>query len=158
MSSASIRRAGTGDLPSIERLLLDSGLITDGVADILSARPADFLVAEARENGAPPRLVGVAGLEVCCDNALLRSVAVDGEWRKHGVGRELVQRLIADAESRGLHALYLLTQTAEHYFPKFGFERVARAAVPPEIAATKEFRGACCASAVAMAKPLAPPE
>ena len=43
-------------------------------------------------------------------------------------------RLIADAESRGLHALYLLTQTAEHYFPKFGFERIPREAVPPEVA------------------------
>jgi amino-acid N-acetyltransferase len=57
-------------------------------------------------------------------------------------------------EERGMNALYLLTQTAEHYFPRFGFERVARESVPAEIAETLEFKSACPASAVAMAKAL----
>ena len=38
-----------------------------------------FIVAES---GA--EIVGVAGLEICCDNALLRSVAVDDAWRVAG--------------------------------------------------------------------------
>ena len=67
----------------------------------------------------------------------------------------LVNRAIADAESRGIRALYLLTTTAEHYFPSFGFAKVERATIPETVRATKEFTHACPASAVAMARPLA---
>ena len=38
-------------------------------------------------------------------------------------GRALVTRMISDAEARGIHALYLLTTTAERYFPSFGFQQ-----------------------------------
>ena len=98
--------------------------------------------------------VGVAGLELCGDSALLRSVAVADGWRSRGVGRALVHRVIADAESRGLHALYLLTTTAEHYFPSFGFVPIERASAPAAIQQTGEFRGACPDSAVALARHL----
>jgi amino-acid N-acetyltransferase len=53
-----------------------------------------------------------------------------------------------------VNALYLLTTTAEHYFPRFGFTEVGRDAVPQEIRDTLEFRSACPESAVAMARPL----
>jgi amino-acid N-acetyltransferase len=145
MSDAHVRPAVSADLPAVERLLVDSGLPLDGVRDALPT----FVVAEAGG-----RLVGVAGLEVCCDNALLRSVAVDAEWRSRGLGRALVARVISDAEARGLRALYLLTTTAEHYFPSFGFQRIARDEVPDDVRETEEFQGACPASATAMRRPL----
>jgi len=148
------RNATTADLTEIEHLLKDSGLPVDGVAEIIIAHPDDFVVAEA-DGAGPRRLVGVGGLEVCCNNALLRSVAVRPDWQTHGIGRDLVRRLVRTAEERGIRALYLLTQTAEHYFPQFGFEPVERESVPPEIAETLEFKSACPASAVAMAKTLA---
>jgi len=103
-------------------------------------------------------LVGVAGLEACCDNALLRSVAVRPEWRSRGLGRTLVTRVIDDAERRGLNALYLLTTTADRYFPSFGFERIERAEVPDDVRGTAEFRDACPASATVMRRQCARPE
>jgi amino-acid N-acetyltransferase len=148
-----LRRANAGDRVAIERLLADAGLPGDGVAEILATRPADFVVAE--DPAAPGALLGVAGLEVCCDNALLRSVAVRPEWRARGLGREIIGRAIREGEARGLRALYLLTTTAEHYFPRFGFATVAREAVPAEIRETVEFRSACPNSAVAMERVLA---
>ena len=72
-----------------------------------------------------------------------------------GLGRALVSRAIAEAEARGIRALYLLTTTAERYFPSFGFERVERDAVPAEVLGTAEFRHACPATATAMCRPLA---
>jgi len=92
---------------------------------------------------------------VCCDNALLRSVAVADAWRSHGLGRALVTRVISDAEARGVHALYLLTTTAERYFPTFGFQTVAREDAPSDIRETSEFRTACPASATVMSLSLA---
>jgi amino-acid N-acetyltransferase len=143
-SRALIRGATVADLPAVERLLTESSLPLDGVREALSA----FLVAES--GGA---LVGVAGLEVCCEHALLRSVAVVPAWRSKGLGRELVTRIIADAESRGIHALYLLTTTADRYFPSFGFERITRDQVPADVQATREFQGACPDSATVMRRP-----
>ncbi|MGH7638740.1 MAG: arsenic resistance N-acetyltransferase ArsN2, partial [Gemmatimonadaceae bacterium] len=136
--AARIRPAAASDLPAVERLLTASALPLDGVREALS----DFVVAES-----DGELVGVAGLEVCCDDALLRSVAVKPEWRSRGVGRQLVTRAIANAESRGLRALYLLTTTAEHYFPGFGFRKITRDEVPQSVRETKEFTSACPSTA-----------
>ena len=140
-AAARIRPAAATDLPAVERLLVESALPLDGVREALP----DFVVAEAEGD-----LVGVAGLEVRQEDALLRSVAVRPEWRSRGVGRQLVTRAIANAESRGLRALYLLTTTAERYFPSFGFETIARDEVPQPIRETREFTDACPVSATVM--------
>ncbi|MDB4908684.1 MAG: GCN5-related N-acetyltransferase [Gemmatimonadetes bacterium] len=139
--TAELRRATQGDLARVEQLLTVSGLPLDGVAESLDT----FIVAE--HDGT---IVGVAGLECCSANGLLRSVAVRDEWRSRGLGRSLVTRVIADAESKGMNALYLLTTTAEGYFPSFGFAPVTREAVPADVKATAEFQGACPASASVM--------
>ncbi len=153
-----LRTATPADLPAVEGLLTAAGLPTADLAALFAAHADDFLVADDPEQSGA--LLGVAGLEVCCGTsphptALLRSVAVRDDWRAHGIGRELVRRIVCVAEARGLRALYLLTMTAEHYFPQFGFRPVGRDTVPPDIAATLEFRSACPASATAMAKRLA---
>ena len=89
--AATLRPATAADLPRVEALLVAAQLPLHGVREALP----DFVVAEAQ--GA---LVGVAGLEVCRSDALLRSVAVADAWRSRGVGRALVTRVISDAEAR----------------------------------------------------------
>lgn len=138
-----VRPATPDDLPAVEQLLTASGLPLDGVRDALTG----FVVAEDGDD-----VVGVAGLEVCCDNALLRSVAVSPAWRSRGLGRALVTRVISDAEARGIHALYLLTTTAERYFPSFGFRQVSREHVPADVRESAEFQTACPASATVMCR------
>ena len=144
-ATAPIRAATADDLPGIEALLVASALPTAGVADALG----DFLVAEHGD-----AIVGVVGVEQCCGYGLLRSTAVDAAWRSRGLGRQLVERAIAGAESKGLQALYLLTTTAERYFPSFGFSVTTRDQVPEVVRDTVEFRSACPASAVVMVRPL----
>lgn len=144
-TAVTVRPALAADLAPIERLLVGSGLPLDGVREALPA----FVVAESGQG-----IVGVAGLEVCCENALLRSVAVADAWRSRGVGRALVTRIISEAEARGIHALYLLTTTAEQYFPSFGFQPISRDGVPDDIRATAEFQSACPASAAVMHRAL----
>ena len=143
---AALRPARSSDLPAIERLLTDAGLPLAGVAEALDA----FTVAE--NDG---ELVGVAGLEVCRGNALLRSVAVVPGWRSRGLGRTLVTRVIEDAAARGLSGLFLLTTTAERYFPSFGFRQITRDQAPEDVRSTEEFRSACPASATVMSLDLA---
>lgn len=145
------RRATSNDLEAVQQLLTLASLPVVGVDTIFALHAEDFLVAT---DPATAEIVAVAGLELCGRYALLRSVAVHAAWRAHGLGAILVTQLISHAEARGLDALYLLTTTADRYFPRFGFEQVARADVPIAVAGTLEFAGACPASATAMAKRL----
>jgi len=138
-----IRAAVQSDAAEIEQLLMAASLPLAGLADAMPG----MVVAES-----DGRIVGTAALEVHAANALLRSVAVAPEWRSRGLGRALVARAIAEAEARGLRAIYLLTTTAERYFPSFGFTATTRTAVPAELQATAEFDGACPDSAIVMCR------
>lgn len=141
-SIPALRVAVDADLPRVIALLEASSLPTVGIAE----RACSLLVADHEGE-----IVGVVGLEASGDRyALLRSTAVAADWRRARLGRRLVERAISEAEARGFHALYLLTTTAESYFPSFGFERITRDVVPQEIRATEEFTSACPASAAVM--------
>jgi len=140
-----IRRARSSDLSAVESLLTASDLPTDGVRDNFSG----FVVAD--DDGA---IAGAIGLEKYGSAALLRSAVVARDHRGTGVGRKLVEQLLERAEEAGVDELYLLTTTAEKYFPRFGFTRTTRATVPEAVKASAEFRGACPDTAVVMTRPL----
>jgi len=139
-----LRTTTATDLPGVLDLLGRTGLPTEGV--VADALP-DFVVAEA-----DGKLVGVVGLEVYRESALLRSVAVEESSRGSGVGRALIDRALALARERGIRDVYLLTTTAEHYFPRFGFACIGRQSVPDPVRASAEFRGACPSTAIVMRK------
>jgi amino-acid N-acetyltransferase len=142
-----VRAATKADYEGVRALLEASALPLAGVPSTL----ADFYVAE--DQG---RVVGAVGLELYGADALLRSAAIDPVIRGSGVGRALVERALDHARERGVRAIYLLTTTAERYFPRFGFDRITREAVPDAVQASVEFREACPASAVVMRKVVTP--
>jgi phosphinothricin acetyltransferase len=143
--AAAIRAAQPADWPAVAELLAASGLPTAGLREHF----ASALVAV--ESGG---VVGSAALELYPEGALLRSVAVSAAARGSGIGRELTQAAIRLAERRHAPAIYLLTTTAERYFPKFGFETISRGAVPLSIQSSVEFTSACPASAAVMRRRL----
>jgi amino-acid N-acetyltransferase len=136
-----IRAARDRDLEQIERLLVAESLPLDGVAEALPG----FLVAEENES-----IVGAVAIESCGEYGLLRSAAVHGTARNRGIGRQLVERAIDSARKNDVRGLYLLTTTAENYFPQFGFEVTDREDAPDSIRQTTEFTTACPASATLM--------
>jgi amino-acid N-acetyltransferase len=95
-------------------------------------------------------IVGCAALELYGPHALLRSVAVDARVRGQGLGQQLTLAALDFARAAGVGDVYLLTETARTFFPRFGFHPVARAAVPVAVQQSVEFTGACPASAVVM--------
>ena len=143
MSDIIISAATPVDAPAILTLLDRCGLPTAGLVDHL----AETFVAH--RDG---EVVGSAALELYADGALLRSVAADPRERGAGLGQRLTKTAITLAEARGVPALYLLTTTAEQFFPRFGFEKIDRADVPSSVQDSIEFRSACPASAIAMRK------
>jgi amino-acid N-acetyltransferase len=142
-----IRRAVPADWEHVAALLSTSSLLLDGAREHLG----DFFIATRDDH-----VVGCAGVERYDDTGLLRSVAVAASERGRGTGARLIERCIADASAAGLTRLVLLTTTAERYFPRFGFETVARDAVPQVVRESVEFRSICCASATVMQLALTP--
>ena len=136
-----MRTASSQDLASVEQLLSSLKLPTVGVAEWIDR----FWLAESEG-----KVVGIAGLEVYPDGALLRSVAVDPEWRNQQIARRLTERALDAARQAGNNSVFLLTTTADRYFPGLGFERIGRELVPPGVQQSVEFRGACPDSAVIM--------
>ena len=92
-------------------------------------------------------IVGSAAIELYGRSGLLRSVAVAESHRGQAIGQALTQAAIGLAARSGLDALYLLTETAAGFFPKFGFVPVSRADVPAGVRQSVEFTSACPASA-----------
>jgi len=99
-------------------------------------------------------VVGSAVLEIYEGGALLRSVAVDPSAQGAGLGERLTTAAIARARALHVPALYLLTTTAERFFPRFGFAAITRDDVPASVRDSVEFRTACPASAIVMKKGL----
>ena len=115
--------------------------------DLSPLQLAHFLLAW---DGA--RMVGVVGLEILGHSALLRSLAVEADYRNRKIASSLVGRLEDYAKSSQVDNLYLLTMTAEGFFTKLGYRRTARDSAPAGIQKTTEFRNLCPASAVCMVK------
>lgn len=129
-----IKRATAGDLPAVEALLASAGLPLDGLAEAFGTG----VVARDAE-----RLIGCAAVELYDDAALVRSVAVEPDVRGQGVGAALVSAVEALAREAGARQAYLLTETAETWFPRFGYVPVPRSEAEPAIGASLEFRVAC---------------
>src|SRR5947199_5405101 len=104
-------QAQAHDLASARELLHRVSLPDHGVAEQFG----HYLVVRDAS-----RLVGVCGVEVCGDDGLLRSVAVDPDYRGEGIGALLVAG--AQDLRLKLEALYLLTTTADAYFRRHGFQ------------------------------------
>ena len=140
-----IREARPSDFRAVAALLSANDLPVDGVEESFSS----FIVAE---NGS--EIVGAIGLENFGSTALLRSAVVAPKHRSGGVGRLLVDALLERAKKSGVEDIYLLTTSAEDYFPRFGFQRTTRARVPSAVAQSVEFRGACPDTATVMTRSL----
>jgi amino-acid N-acetyltransferase len=140
-----IRPARPDDLAAVSDLLSAAGLPLAGVPEAFG----EFVVAESEG-----RAVGAAGLERHGDVGLLRSVVVVPAYRRTGLGGTLTERILTRARNEHLKSVYLLTTTAAGFFPRLGFHRIERAALPAALNTSEELRGACPDTAVAMVRDL----
>jgi amino-acid N-acetyltransferase len=140
-----IELALDSDRPAIESLLAGSGLPLDGL---------ELALGSAVVARGPKSLAGFAAVEPYGSLGLLRSVCVAADLRGSGLGHDLVKAAEELAASRGIAELYLLTETAEGWFPRLGYQPATREAVPAALTASPEFAGACPQSAAVLHKRL----
>ena len=102
MPDIAIAAATASDVGAIKALLVTNELPTAGVDEHWQT----FIVARDGE-----RIVACGGAEAYQFAALIRSIAVDPDYRSHGLGRRIVRQLLDRLASRGLREFYLLTTT-----------------------------------------------
>ena len=138
-------KEATNHRQSIVSLLSTEKLPVDDLPAVLD----DFIVATLNDE-----VIGVAGLEVYGDYGLLRSLAVSPALRGQGIANKLLQQIEALAGTKGLKAIYLLTETAPEYFDRKNYTKITRADIPAQVQQSSEFSYACPQSAIVMKKTL----
>jgi len=142
-STVTYGMASDEDVEAIVALLKTNNL---PVKDLVTGQRM-FLVALSDIN-----VVGCVAVEIYGNAGLLRSLAVNSDFRGKGIGQKLVAEAEAWSLDNGLKGLYLLTTTATGFFPKLGWQNTDRAFVPESIVFSSEFASICPSTAVCMFK------
>jgi len=134
---------------SIEEIKSLLGMCDLPTTDISSHKPPIFFGIFDHK-----ALIAVVGLELFENVGLLRSLAVLPASRRKGFAQELVTHAESYALSQNIQSLFLLTETAESFFHKFGYHTAVRSEAPQVIRNTSQFSGLCPASSSFLTKRL----
>jgi amino-acid N-acetyltransferase len=127
-----------GDIQKIYKLLQyfsDKDLLLGRSLSSLYDQLRDFTVFVEKEEEHPDeeKLIGVCALHICWDNlAEIRSLAVAEGYQDRGVGRQLVNTALAEADSFGITRIFTLTYQPE-FFRKLGFADVDKSELPHKV-------------------------
>ena len=91
------------------------------------------------------RIIGIIGEEIFGNDILIRSFAVDDDFKNQGIGKKLLDAALTEKAT-----YHLLTTTAAPYFEKYGFRYAERSEAPESIQNTREFSGICPSSSAYM--------
>ncbi|MFF5448831.1 amino-acid N-acetyltransferase [Streptomyces sp. NPDC012888] len=131
--AVTIRRARTGDVPALRRLLdqyVQQRILLDKAPVTLYESIQEFWVAERGTDG---RVVGCGALHVMWEDlAEVRTLAVDRELRGAGVGHLVLARLLRTAREVGVQRVFCLTFEVD-FFAKHGFVEIGETPVDTDV-------------------------
>ncbi len=131
MTEITIRAATEADIDGILAIVnayAAQNLMLPRNAEQIRRVLPDFLVAEAES-----RIVGCgSNVPLTAEVTELRSLAVVAEYRSSGLGRRLVEALVAKARADGFEQICALTLT-ESFFGRMGFTSIDRWAIPTKL-------------------------
>ncbi|MHA2099845.1 MAG: GNAT family N-acetyltransferase [Candidatus Kariarchaeaceae archaeon] len=137
------KKATIYDLPRIYNLLEELNLPIIGVSDHLD----NFFIA-VKDN----IIVGIIGLEIYENVALLRSVGVKTSYQGQRIGDDLMVVVEEFAKYKSISQIYLFTDTAEKWFERYDFIKISNEDLNPLLKQSAEF--SLCSSSVKMVKSL----
>ena len=126
-----IRKARLNDVPDIHRLVnhyAGERIMLPRTLTDLYENVWEFTVAEHES-----KLVGCGALKLYNQEvAEIRSLCVDETLKSKGIGREVMEELLDEAEAFGLKTVFALT-VAPPFFEKLGFHEVPRERFPTKV-------------------------
>lgn len=130
-----IRNAQMKDVKAMYKLLhhfADKGLLLGRSLSSLYDQLRDFQVF-IKEDDAGEQIVGVCALHICWEDlAEIRSLAVKETSQGKGVGTQLVETCLVDAEALGIKQVFTLTYQPD-FFKNRGFQPVDKKELPHKV-------------------------
>ncbi|MDX9743483.1 MAG: N-acetyltransferase [Arcobacteraceae bacterium] len=116
------------DIPNMQQLValeVKNGNILERNSSEMATTIRSYIVAYDED-----KIVGFVALHIhtatLCE---IRSLVVDSEFRKQGIGTGLINRAIEEAKFYGLQSVLVLTYQ-QKLFEKFGFKVIAKESIP----------------------------
>ena len=126
-----IRKAKISDLKQVHKLINEYAKKEEMIPRSLSElyeNMRDFIVCEYNAN-----ICGVCALHIMWEDlAEIRSLAVDSEYQKIGIGKNLMRQCLKEAKLLGLQKIFALTYHPE-FFKKLGFVDIDKSNLPQKI-------------------------
>jgi len=128
-----LRKARVGDVKTIHRMINLSAekgeMLPRSLMDIYGSLRDFFVCLDEVTN----EIIGVCAMNIIWENlAEVRSLYVDEQHRKKGIGRKMVEACISEAITLQLYRVFTLTYK-EAFFMKMGFKPVDRKSLPEKI-------------------------
>ena len=134
-----IRKANINEAFAIRDLInsfAQEGLLLSLSLSDIYDRLRDFIVYEVSEqegNNSANKIVGVCALHIIWENlAEIRSLAVNTEYQKKGIGSRLVKSCLKEATDLGVKKVFCLTYNRE-FFSLLGFRNIDKSELPHKI-------------------------
>ena len=128
-----LRKARIGDVKTIHRLINLSAakdeMLPRSLIDIYNSLRDFFVYYDSDETS----VIGICAMKIIWENlGEIRSLYVDENYRKRGIGKELMEACIAEAIGLELFRIFTLTYKKD-FFAKLGFREVDRTTLPEKI-------------------------
>ena len=131
MSDIIYRKPTFDDIETIFKLINDyaaEGVMLPKSRSVLYETIREMIVAVENE-----RVIGVGALHVTWNKlAEVRSMAVDHEHTRRGIGGQIVRRLIDEGKTFGVKKFFTLTYKPG-FFQKLGFRTITKEELPHKI-------------------------
>ena len=126
-----IRKAKISDLKQVHKLINEFAKKEEMIPRSLNElyeNLRDFFVCEDKGN-----ICGACALHIMWEDlAEIRSLAVDGQYQKRGIGKNLVKQCLKEAKALGLKRVFALTYYPD-FFKKIGFFDINKSSLPQKI-------------------------
>ncbi len=128
-----IRKAKITDVREIQKLIERSAKKGEMLPRSLSElydNLRDYVVF-LEENG--EKIIGTCAMHICWEDlAEIRSLVVEEEYHRRGIGSKLIEICLSEAISLGIYRIFALTYKPD-FFQKHGFKVVDKSALPHKI-------------------------
>ena len=126
-----VRKARIRDANDIHGLInyyANKGLLLPRSLSEIYEHIRDYLVLE--KNGL---IHGVCALGICWEDlAEIRSLAIEKNSQRKGLGTILVEECIKEAKTLGIKKIFILTYVP-NFFGRFGFRKIEKSSLPHKI-------------------------
>jgi amino-acid N-acetyltransferase len=129
-----IRKAKITDVREIQKLIERAAkkgeMLPRSLAELYD-NLRDYVVFQ--DEAGEPRMIGTCAMHICWEDlAEVRSLVVEEEYQRRGIGSKLIDACLSEAISLGIYRIFALTYKPD-FFRKHGFKVVDKSALPHKI-------------------------